>query len=68
MRTVNLKEWSDGSLAAWGDNQDGQCYVPFGNDFIAIAAGTYNNIDTVPEPANVLLLGFAVLLLKKKCQ
>lgn len=31
---------SDGSLAAWGNNSDGQCNVPAGNDFKAIAAGS----------------------------
>ena len=29
----------DGSLVAWGSNRFGQCDVPDGNDFMAIAAG-----------------------------
>ena len=30
---------SDGSLAAWGDNGQGQTNVPAGHDFVAISAG-----------------------------
>ena len=36
---------SDGSLVAWGFNDDGQVSgTPTGNDFIAIAAGGYHNL------------------------
>lgn len=32
---------ANGSLAAWGRNNEGQCEIPDGNDFIAIAATSY---------------------------
>lgn len=35
---------SNGSLTAWGWNDDGQCDVPEGNDFIAIAGGSRHSI------------------------
>lgn len=35
---------SNGSLAAWGYNDYGQCDVPEGNDFIAIAGGSRHSI------------------------
>ncbi|MCM8828510.1 MAG: hypothetical protein NC902_04400, partial [Candidatus Omnitrophica bacterium] len=36
--TVALK--GDGTVVAWGDNWDGQCYVPAGlTNVVAIAAG-----------------------------
>jgi alpha-tubulin suppressor-like RCC1 family protein len=35
---------SNGSLAAWGYNDYGQCDIPEGNDFVAIAGGKYHSI------------------------
>ena len=35
---------SDGSLAGWGCNVDGQTTVPAGNDFVAIAAGGLHSL------------------------
>ena len=35
---------SDGSLAAWGYNNHGECNIPDGTDFTAIAAGTYHSL------------------------
>jgi alpha-tubulin suppressor-like RCC1 family protein len=35
---------SNGSLVAWGWNDDGQCNVPEGNDFIALTGGTRHSI------------------------
>ena len=35
---------SNGSLAAWGWNDYGQCNIPEGNDFIAIAGGVRHSI------------------------
>jgi hypothetical protein len=36
---------ADGSIAAWGDNEYGQCNVPSPNsDFAAIAAGTAHSL------------------------
>ena len=35
---------SDGSLAAWGNNDYGQTNVPPGNDFVAIAAGYLHSL------------------------
>ncbi|MFA5553087.1 MAG: hypothetical protein WDA68_00820 [Phycisphaerae bacterium] len=35
---------SNGSLAAWGWNDDYQCDVPEGNDFVAIAGGVRHSI------------------------
>jgi len=35
---------SDGSLAAWGWNDYGQCDVPPGNDYVAIAGGSRHSI------------------------
>ena len=36
---------SDGSIVAWGDNDDGQCDVPSPNKgFVAIAAGDYHSL------------------------
>jgi alpha-tubulin suppressor-like RCC1 family protein len=40
----NLALRSDGSLAAWGYNSDGQCDVPVGNGFAAISAGDYHSL------------------------
>jgi len=57
---------SDGSLAAWGRNDEGQTNVPAGNDFVAIAAGTNHGLairQVVPEPANIALLAFCAPLL-----
>lgn len=33
-----------GEIVAWGDNIIGQCDVPDGDDFIAIAGGAYHNL------------------------
>ena len=35
---------ADGSIVAWGWNDDGQATAPAGNDFIAIAAGKYHSL------------------------
>jgi alpha-tubulin suppressor-like RCC1 family protein len=42
MHGVALKK--NGSLVAWGRNDEGQCEVPDGNDFIAITAGAWHNL------------------------
>ena len=34
----------DGSLTAWGLNQQRQCDVPAGNDFTAVAGGGYHSL------------------------
>ena len=41
---ISLALRSDGSLAAWGYNLQGQCNVPAGNDFVAIAGGGYHSL------------------------
>ena len=36
---------SDGTIVAWGNNDDGQCNVPAPNaDFVAVAAGIYHSL------------------------
>src|SRR5436190_1491783 len=35
---------SDGSLAGWGYNSDGETNVPSGHDFVAIAAGQLHSL------------------------
>ncbi|MHC4126445.1 MAG: RCC1 domain-containing protein, partial [Planctomycetota bacterium] len=35
---------SDGSLQAWGDNDDGQCDVPDSNNFETVAAGGWHSV------------------------
>jgi formylglycine-generating enzyme required for sulfatase activity len=40
----NLLLRYDGSLLTWGDCDSGQCDVPAGKHYIAIAAGTYHNL------------------------
>jgi hypothetical protein len=34
----------DGSLAAWGHNSAGQCDVPSGSNFVAVACGGYHSL------------------------
>ena len=44
---------SDGSIVAWGDNEDGQCNVPSPNTgFVAVAGGGYHSclLYTSPSP------------------
>ena len=31
-------------LMAWGENSSGQCNIPYGNNFVAIAAGMYHSL------------------------
>ncbi len=38
---------TDGSLVAWGSNNDGQCDVPAGTNVLAIAAGYNYNVAVV---------------------
>ena len=38
------QEASGGTLAAWGNNGSGQCDVPAGDDFAAVAAGGYHSL------------------------
>ena len=40
---------SDGSLLAWGYNDDGQCDVPDGNNFETVAAGGWHNLALKPD-------------------
>ena len=35
---------SDGSLAAWGLNTNGQCTVPAGTNYVAVAAGDFHSL------------------------
>jgi hypothetical protein len=40
---------ADGSLAAWGKNDFGQCNVPAGNSFIAVASGSSHGLALLKE-------------------
>ncbi|MBL7187601.1 MAG: hypothetical protein ISS70_14865 [Phycisphaerae bacterium] len=40
---------SDGSIAGWGKNDDGEATPPDGNDFVAISAGYSHSLALKPE-------------------
>jgi hypothetical protein len=44
MKGHSLALKSNGSVVAWGDNSYGQCNVPDGNDFVAVAAGASHSL------------------------
>ena len=47
---------SDGSIVAWGKNEEGECDVPGGNDFVHISAGVYDSLALTSEPCTISLL------------